>query len=116
MRADDRDRVAAAVAEARRRTADLLDGLQATYTDIVDAAEMSNNDDEHDPDGSTVAYERAQVWALMRQARADLAALDEADERLAAGTIDVCRACGGAIGIERLEALPHVTVCVRCRA
>ena len=66
VEADDRARLAEAIAEARARTTDLLDGLQRTYTDIVDAAEMSNNDDEHDPDGSTVAYERAQVWALLR--------------------------------------------------
>jgi len=114
MGRDDVERLRDAITEARGTTAGQIAGLQATYTDIVDAAEMSNNDDEHDPDGATVAYERAQVWALLRQARADLVALDEADRRLAAGTVDVCDDCGGAIAVERLLAIPHVRVCVAC--
>lgn len=112
---DERARLASAIADARASTAELAGGLQRTFDDIVTAAEMSNNDDEHDPDGSTVAYERAQVWALLRQARADLDALAAAQARLASGRIDVCRVCGGAIGVERLLALPHTDTCVRCR-
>ncbi len=108
------ERLRAAIDDARRTTESQVAGLQATYTDIVDAAEMSNNDDEHDPDGATVAYERAQVWALLRQARADLDALAEAAVRLAAATILVCDRCGGPIAFERLLAIPHVRVCVAC--
>lgn len=115
MNDDERARLARAIDDARASTAELLAGLQRTFDDVVAAAEMSNNDDEHDPDGSTVAYERAQVWALLRQARADLDALAAAEARLASGTIDVCRVCGAAIGIERLLALPHTDTCVRCR-
>ena len=104
----------AAIEDDRRRTVEQVDALQRTYTDIVEAAELTSTDDEHDPDGSTIAYERAQVWALLRQARADLADLDGALGRLADGSITVCVGCGGAIAAERLLALPHTRVCIAC--
>lgn len=32
--------------------------LDRQFDDIVAAAEMSNNDDEHDPEGTTIGFER----------------------------------------------------------
>jgi RNA polymerase-binding transcription factor DksA len=103
-----------AIDAERRRTMAQIAGLQRTYTDIVEAAELTSTDDEHDPDGSTIAYERAQVWALLRQARADLGGFDEALTRIDDGTIGTCGGCGGPIGGERLLALPHTRQCIRC--
>jgi len=107
-------RLRAAVEAERRRTAERIDGLQQSYADIVEAAELTSTDDEHDPDGATIAYERAQVWALLRQARADLVALDEAIERIDDGTAAVCAVCHGPIALERLLALPQTRTCIRC--
>ena len=39
------------------------------------------------------------------------AALTKLDE----GTYGVCEGCQGAIGIERLEAIPHARACVTCQ-
>jgi RNA polymerase-binding transcription factor DksA len=108
------ERLRAAIEDDRRRTARQIDALRSTYTDIVEAAELTSTDDEHDPDGSTIAYERAQVWALLRQARADLDDLDRALARLADGTITVCATCHGPIAADRLLALPHTRSCIRC--
>jgi RNA polymerase-binding transcription factor DksA len=102
------------VDDERQRTVAQIAGLQRTYTDIVEAAELTSTDDEHDPDGSTIAYERAQVWALLRQAREDLGALDEALARIDDGTVVTCDGCGGAIALERLLALPNTRRCIRC--
>jgi RNA polymerase-binding transcription factor DksA len=51
---------------------------------------------------------------LLRQAGEDLAALDDAVERLDEGTFDTCVQCGGHIAIERLMALPGVRTCFEC--
>lgn len=48
------------------------------------------------------------------ESRAELRALDAADERLAAGTYGTCARCGGLIAPERLDALPAATSCIRC--
>lgn len=108
------ERLRAAVEAERTRVIDQIAGLQGSFTDIVEAAELTSTDDEHDPEGATIAYERAQVWALLRQARDDLTALDDALERVGHGTIAVCVRCGGAIAMDRLLALPHVRTCVSC--
>ena len=89
-------------------------GLQQSYAGIVEAAELTSTDDEHDPEGTTIAYERAQVSALLRRAREDLHALDDAVERIDEGTFDTCITCAGPIAVERLLALPGVQTCIRC--
>jgi RNA polymerase-binding transcription factor DksA len=91
-----------------------IDSLEHRFDDIVSAAELTSTDDEHDPEGTTIAYERAQVWALLAQARHDLAAIDEAAPGLADGELPTCHECLGPIGAERLLALPGVRTCIRC--
>ncbi len=44
----------------------------------------------------------------------ELAELDAAQERVAAGSYGACAGCGQAIPIERLRLLPAATLCVRC--
>ena len=81
---------------------------------IVEASELTSTDDEHDPEGATIAYERAQALALLRQAREDLDALADARARLEAGRAVVCSECGHAIAPARLAALPTARRCIRC--
>ncbi|UTX54697.1 TraR/DksA C4-type zinc finger protein [Leucobacter aridicollis] len=47
-------------------------------------------------------------------ARAELAEVDGALERWAAGDYGVCESCGRQIPVERLEVRPFATRCVRC--
>jgi DnaK suppressor protein len=91
-----------------------LQSLTRTFDDVVASIEGESNDDEHDPDGSTIAFERAQVIALRDAAEAQLRALDGAIERLASGTYGRCEICARTIPDERLEALPATTTCVSC--
>jgi DnaK suppressor protein len=104
----------ARLAARRAETLALIEALGHRLTGIIDASEHTTNDDEHDPEGATVAFERAQVAGLLDQARAELRALDAAEERLAAGTYGTCARCGTPIAPERLDALPAVTTCIRC--
>ena len=54
----------------RRATRARISALTLDFEGIVGASADSNIDDEHDPEGSTVAFERAQVAALLDVARA----------------------------------------------
>lgn len=110
----DETRVRSAIAAARRRATDQVAALEESFGGIVEAAELTSTDDEHDPEGATIAYERAQVAALLRQARDDLVALDGARERVDDGTITVCAVCGGPIAVERVLALPGARSCIHC--
>jgi RNA polymerase-binding transcription factor DksA len=102
--------IEAAIAQFDRQ----IETLTRSFDDIVEASELVNTDDEHDPDGATVAFERSQVAALLRQARDDRQALVEAASRIDADGFGLCEVCGEPIGIERLLALPWVRRCVRC--
>lgn len=111
---DDVVRLRSAIETERRRTAGRIDGLERSFAGIVESSEGTATDDEHDPEGATIAYERAQVWALLLHAREDLLALDVALERLDSGTITTCSVCGGPIALARLMAQPQGRTCIRC--
>ena len=105
---------AALLADERDRTTDRLARLRRDFLGVVDASRDSNADDEHDPEGATIAFERSQVDALIRQAEAHLPELDAAYERLAAGRYGGCEVCRAPIPAERLGARPTARTCVRC--
>jgi DnaK suppressor protein len=90
--------------------------LQQSFDEMVAASRDSNADDEHDPEGATIAFERAQVVALLKQATADLDELDEAVRRVDEGTYGVCERCGRPIAPARLEVRPAARRCVGCAA
>ena len=90
--------------------------LSSSLEDIIRASESSNADDEHDPEGSTIAFERAQVAALLAQARTHLGETTKALERLDDGGYGRCERCDAAIAPERLQARPSARTCIRCAA
>jgi DnaK suppressor protein len=106
--------VRALLLEERRRTLARLGALSGDHAGIVEASRDSNADDEHDPEGATIAFERSQVAALARQAEEHLAEVDAAVARLEAGTYGVCERCGRPIETARLEARPTARTHVDC--
>ena len=100
----------AARATTLRRIADLA----GQFSDLVAASMGSNADDEHDPEGATVAFERSQLDSLVQQAREQLAEIDAAEDRLAQGRYGLCETCGRSIGPGRLEARPTARTCIGC--
>jgi RNA polymerase-binding transcription factor DksA len=73
-------------------------------------------DDEHDPEGATIAFEREQLTAFRAAAELRVAELDAALGRVAAGSYGVCEVCGRSIDESRLEALPSTRWCITCAA
>jgi DnaK suppressor protein len=100
----------------RTTTLARISAMTAEFEEIVAATAGSNTDDEHDPEGSTIAFERAQVSALVLEARAYLNDLDRALARLEAGGYGTCEHCGTLIAPERLAARPATQTCVSCAA
>jgi DnaK suppressor protein len=103
------------IAAERERTAVQVESLTRDFDAVVEWSETPP-DDEHDPEGATLAFERAQTAALLSQARAHLRDLEEALERLRAGTFGRCARCGDQIVFERLMARPTAQTCVECAA
>jgi RNA polymerase-binding transcription factor len=97
---------------ARERVA----ALEREFAGLSEAASAAGTDDEHDPEGATLAFERQHAAALLEAAREQVAALDAALRRLEAGRYGVCHRCGQPIGADRLAARPAATTCIRCAA
>ncbi|ABL83252.1 MULTISPECIES: TraR/DksA C4-type zinc finger protein [unclassified Nocardioides] len=100
--------------EERRRTTARLAELRGEYRGFVDASRDTNADDEHDPEGATIAFEREQVGALVRRAEQRLTEVADALARLDDGTYGACARCGAPIAAERLDVRPTATTCVGC--
>jgi DnaK suppressor protein len=102
------------LATARADAQERIETMSREYAGIVAASADANVDDEHDPEGATIAFERAQLGALLDQARRHLADLDLAVERVTAGSYASCESCAGPISLERLAARPAVRTCIDC--
>ncbi len=98
----------------RVRTVARLAGLRADYAEVVAASRDTNADDEHDPEGHTIAFERSQTGALVRQAVAHLDEVDAALARVAAGRYGTCETCAQPVAPQRLEARPTARTCLAC--
>jgi DnaK suppressor protein len=99
--------------EERERKLALLPALRQDITSVNAARQDSNSDDEHDPEGATIAFELSQASALLEQSRAGLAQIEAALARIAAGRYGVCGVCGGEIAEGRLEARPWTPYCIK---
>ncbi|MGW7579439.1 TraR/DksA family transcriptional regulator [Streptomyces sp. NPDC054765] len=100
--------------DARASTERLIDSLKRLWDGVVEAAALTANDDEHDPEGATVAFERAHLRDMLKQAHADLDDLDRAAQRIRSGAYGRCERCGGPISVARLTARPTATTCIAC--
>ncbi len=98
----------------RGQMTDRLRALSDEFEGIVAASLDANCDDEHDPEGATIAFERERTAALRAQVEAHLGEVDRALARVAAGTYGFCRSCRRPIATERLRALPVTELCMGC--
>jgi RNA polymerase-binding transcription factor DksA len=92
----------------RSRASQLANDMAA----LIAASRDSNADDEHDPEGQTIAYERSQLSAVTMQTHDHLREVEAALERVSAGTYGTCEVCRQPIAVPRLEARPTARTCV----
>lgn len=102
------------VADRRRELETRLASVQSRLESIRAARSSATEDDEHDPEGSTLSTEWSRAEGQRADVTRELAELDAALVRVADGTYGICVSCGGRIPIERLRLLPAATLCVPC--
>ncbi|MGM7774593.1 TraR/DksA family transcriptional regulator [Arthrobacter sp. KNU-44] len=108
----DANRFRVLLEEERDRKVALLKALLGDITSVNEARQDANVDDEHDPEGSTIAFELSQASALMEQSRAGLEQIEAALLRIANGSYGLCAVCGKPIAEGRLEARPWTPYCI----
>ncbi|MBE0009442.1 MULTISPECIES: TraR/DksA family transcriptional regulator [unclassified Arthrobacter] len=86
--------------------------LAADSRSVSAARDNSNVDDEHDPEGTTIASELSQMSVLSRAAATRAAEIQAALERLDHGTYGRCVFCGDPIAVGRLDARPWTAFCI----
>lgn len=102
------------LATSQAATGSQIEAMSAELDRLAAASADSNLDDEHDPEGATVGFERAQLTALLARQRQQLAAIEQALNRLATGSYGRCEQCGRPVGDDRLEAIPTARLCISC--
>jgi DnaK suppressor protein len=110
----DLDEARASLTAERVAAASRIAALERDIATIMDSARAGATDDEHDPEGATIAFERAQAMALLEETRLQVEVLDQALARVDAGSYGRCESCGEAIAPERLAVRPAATHCIGC--
>lgn len=100
----------------RMRARERVAALEREFAGLAEAASSAGTDDEHDPEGATLAFERQHAAALLDAAREQVAAIEAALQRLEQGRYGQCDRCGQPIGAERLAARPAALTCIQCAA
>lgn len=100
-------------------TEDIRQALQSKMNSLQQRIKKidSNLRAPADPDSQEQASSRENDEVLERldhNGREEIAKIEAALARIAAGTYGVCVTCGGTIPPQRLEALPYTMVCLGC--
>jgi DnaK suppressor protein len=107
------ERVDALIEEVTER----LEHLHARYDELDDIEpDVGAGEDEGGASFDAGLVERDQIRAMIADEEVLMQRLHGAKDRVAAGTWQTCRVCGGEIGDARLEALPSTDLCVSCKA
>jgi RNA polymerase-binding transcription factor len=97
----------------------LLDEQQELRREIANATATSDDVNiglgNHMAEDATAAFDQAAAVSLRRGAERTLDQVDEALERMEAGTYGFCDRCGGEIDFARLKAIPQATLCMSCQ-
>lgn len=114
MTTDPRADLVAALTRARAEVSRRVAEFEETTRAYADARGDADTDDEHDPEGSTLAWERAAAASSAEAAARHLAEIDAALARVRAGWDGACLVCGRPIPADRLAVRPSADRCVSC--
>ena len=98
----------------REQTRLVIERSLAELDAFVSARNDAPTDDEHDPEGPTLAFERSQASAMLHQSEQHIKDIDAALLRMDEGTYGLCTSCGNAIATGRLQVRPQAALCIRC--
>jgi RNA polymerase-binding transcription factor DksA len=98
----------------RKRTGTLIDTVTDEMGAFVSARRDTATDDEHDPEGPTLAFERSQSSAILGQSQQHFVEIDAALLRMDEGRYGLCKSCGNEIALGRLQVRPQAALCISC--
>jgi DnaK suppressor protein len=91
----------------------ILGAAEGIVADDEESGEINSAaGDQHLADHASIILDREVDETLEENASRMIVEIDEALERISAGTYGLCAKCGGAIPEERLAAVPYATLCV----
>lgn len=103
------------LAEKRRQLNEDLERLRAELAERSDpdrSAREPSDVPTHEADVGTDTFDRELQEKLIEDHENRLLQVDEALQRLDAGTFGTCTVCGKPIGMDRLRAKPWATACI----
>ena len=118
MNKEDLDFFKKLVLEKLAQTSDDVESIESISRN--EGREMTSEDRStyslHMADHGTDAMEKEKSQLLAQRGGDYIEYLNEALQRIEAGTFGLCRICGGEIGRARLEAVPTATQCISCKS
>lgn len=101
--------------EEKKNLLQEIDELQFIHADGLGTTTEIEYYGNHEANTGTETFEHEQGLALEWNLRRQLQATEEALRRMDEGSYGICANCGEEIPLERLEALPQATLCIRCK-
>jgi len=113
----DTDRFRTALLEERVRVENAIANLREDHPGSLDdeVEEVPGTNDNHLAETATATLDREIDYTLEENSTQVLLEIDEALERIEAGTYGICTNCGKEIPLARLEAYPWASLCIDCK-
>lgn len=90
--------------------------LEDAERDTLSEASGENAYRDHMADQGSATFERELDMTLEENLRERRAEVEKALARVAAGTYGSCERCGAEIPLERMEAVPTASLCIKCKS
>ena len=110
-----RDALRAQLESERDRLQAIVAEMERIERETLSEASGENNYRDHMADQGSATFERELDMTLEENARENLLEVQQALERVDAGSYGTCARCGKDIPVERLEAYPTASLCIVCK-
>ena len=110
-----RDALRAQLESERDRLQAIVAEMERIERETLSEASGENNYRDHMADQGSATFERELDMTLEENARENLLEVQQALDRIAAGSYGTCARCGKEIPVERLEAYPTASLCIVCK-
>lgn len=98
--------------ELRRILLNMKQSTEKSLDSLLEPVQELSNYDNHPADLGTELFERSKDVALREHAERQLDEIEQALEKIEAGTYGICETCQKEISFERLKAHPTATRCI----
>jgi len=111
----DREALKQQLLDERERLGREIAELDADLSESLEDSSEESPYDQHMAETAAVTLDREIDLTLEENARAAIAQIDRALQKLETGTYGRCDKCSKPIGEERLEIAPFATLCIDCK-